>query len=70
MSAADNHGADGSVRLAYTVPEVARMMAVSERTVYEATRSGALPTLPESVVGKRTLIPAHGLAERIAEMAS
>lgn len=57
-------------RLAYTVAEVARMMATSERTVYGACRNGDLPTLPASMVGNRTLIPAHGLDEHIAAMST
>lgn len=57
-------------RIAWSVPEVAVMFGLSERTVYLACRSGSLPTLPREITGDRVLVPAHNLAERVALMAT
>lgn len=55
-------------RLAFSVDEVARDFGLSKRLVYLACRSGSLPTVPKEIAGDRVLIPAHGLAERVALM--
>lgn len=57
-------------RLAFSVAEVARDFGLSERRIYLACRSGSLPTIPKEIAGDRVLIPAHGLAERVALMAT
>ena len=54
-------------KLAYTVKEVAQMMGCSRQAIYAAVKDGTLPTVP--VAGKRVLIPAHRLEERIAALA-
>lgn len=57
-------------RIAWSVAEVAEMTGLSERRIYLACRSGSLPTVPQEIAGDRVLIPAHGLAERVALMAT
>lgn len=57
-------------RIAYSVSEVAEQFGLSPRRIYLACRSGSLPTIPHEIAGDRVLISAHGLAERIALMAT
>lgn len=57
-------------RIAYSVAEVAEMFGLGQRRVYLACKSGSLPTVPAEIAGDRVLIPAHGLAERVALMAT
>lgn len=54
--------------LAISAPELARRLGCSKDVVYRAIRDGHLPTV--RFAGRRRLIPTHGLAERIAGLAT
>jgi len=45
-------------RLAYTVPDAARALGISERSIYNRIYDG---TLPRVRIGRRNLIPAAAL---------
>ena len=45
---------EASVRVVYTVPEVARMLGISRNQGYELARTGRIPTIR---LGKRLIVP-------------
>jgi len=49
--------------LVYTVQETRRLLRLSRGLVYEAIRSGEIPSLK---IGRRILVPAAGLARLLA----
>ena len=47
-------------RLTFTVDEAAKLLGVSRNSLYEAVRADKLPTIR---LGRRIMIPKHGLLE-------
>ena len=52
-----------SETLAYSVPEVGKMLGLGRSSVYEAVRTGQIPSI---TIGRRILIPRAAL-ERLLE---